>query len=101
MGSSCCGSVVANPAGIHKEMGWIPGSCSVGPGIAMSCGVGYRCSLDPSLLLVLCRPEAVALIQPPAWELPYATGAALKSKNKEQNTTPPHTHEKEKIHDRG
>ena len=44
----------------------------------MSCGVGYRHSLDPALLWY--RPEAVAPIQPLAsWELPYATDAALKS----------------------
>jgi len=29
-----------------------------------------------------CRPAAIALIQPLAWELPYATSVALKSKNK-------------------
>ena len=27
---------------------------------------------------VVCRPAATALIQPLAWELPYAAGAALK-----------------------
>ena len=39
-----------------------------------------------------CRPAAVAMIQPLAWELPYATGAALKnekqSKNKEKRGVP-------------
>ena len=29
-------------------------------------------------------PAAAALIQPLAWELPYASGAALKSKKKNQ-----------------
>ena len=34
------------------------------------------------------RPTAVAPIRPLAWELPCATGAALKSqKNKKQNKT--------------
>ena len=37
---------------------------------------------DPLLLWLWCRPEAVALIQPLAWEPPYATGEALKSKKK-------------------
>ena len=32
------------------------------------------------VLLWLCRPAAVAPIQPLAWELPYASGVALKSK---------------------
>ena len=33
------------------------------------------------------RSAAVALIQPLAWEFPYAAGAALKSKNKKQKKT--------------
>ena len=44
----------------------------------MSCGVGLRPSLDPELQWLWCRPAAVALIRPLAWEPPYATGAALK-----------------------
>ena len=43
----------------------------------MSCGVGRRRSLDPMLLW--CKLAAGALIQPLAWERPYAAGAALKS----------------------
>ena len=55
----------------------------------MSCGVGRRFGLDPMLLLLWLwrRPAAIAPIQPLAWELPYAVGAALKSKK--QNTSPP------------
>ena len=37
-------------------------------------------SLDPMLLWLWCRLEAVAPIQPLAWEPPYAAGAALKTK---------------------
>ena len=48
----------------------------------MSCGVGHTCGLDPVLLWLWPRLAAVALIGPLDWELPYATGAALKSKNK-------------------
>ena len=44
----------------------------------MSCGVGHRCGLDLALLWLWCRLAATAPIQPLAWELPYATGAALK-----------------------
>ena len=49
----------------------------------MSCGVGRRCSSDPSLLWLRCRcssdpSTASALIWPLAWELPYAIGWALK-----------------------
>ena len=46
----------------------------------MSCDVGCsRCS-DPVLLWLWCRPGAIALIGLLAWELLYATGPALKSK---------------------
>ena len=31
-----------------------------------------------------CRPAAAALIQPRAWELPYATSAALNRKKKKR-----------------
>ena len=46
----------------------------------MSCGVGHRCSSDLALLWLWCRPAAVALIQPLAWEPPHDVGAALKKK---------------------
>ena len=45
----------------------------------MSCGVVRRCVSDPALLW--CRPAAVALIRPLAWESPYALGVALKKQN--------------------
>ena len=48
----------------------------------MCCGAGHRCGLDPELLWLWCRPAAAALIQPLAWKLPYAAGAALKKKKK-------------------
>ena len=46
----------------------------------MSCGVGHRYSLDLALLWLWHRTVAVALTRPLAWEPPYATGTALKSK---------------------
>ena len=55
-----------------------------GSGIAMSCGIGHRGDSDPALLWLWCRPSAIALIQPLAWEPPYALGAALQRQN-----TPP------------
>ena len=48
----------------------------------MSCGVGHRCGLDPMLPWLWCRPAATALIWPLAWELPCATGVALKKVKK-------------------
>ena len=52
----------------------------------MSCGVGHRCGSDLALLWLWCRLAAPALIRPLAWEPPYATGAALKSKKKESES---------------
>ena len=51
----------------------------------MSCGVGRRCSSDPTLLWLWLwhRQAAIALIQPLAWDLPYAMGKALKRPKKE------------------
>ena len=48
----------------------------------MTCGVGRRHGLDPTLLWLWCRPADAALIQPLAWELPYAMGEALKRQKK-------------------
>ena len=62
---------VKNPTITHEDAGSIPG-------LAMSCGVGRRCGLDPALLWLWCRWAATALIRPLGWELPYAAGMALK-----------------------
>ena len=52
----------------------------------MSCGAGCRRSSDLALLWLWCRSAAAAaLIGPLAWELSYASGVALKSKNKQTN----------------
>ena len=68
--SSRCGAVEMNAPSIHEDVGSIPG---------LDQWVDRRCSLDPALLWLWCRPVDVALIQPLAWELPHAVGAALKS----------------------
>ena len=60
----------------------------------MSCGVGLRRSSDPELPGLWQRLAAVAPVWPLPWELPYATGAAPKSKkqnktkNKQTKKTP-------------
>ena len=65
-------------------MGSIPGLTQwvKDPALAMSCGVGCRRGSDPVLLWLWHGPAATAPIQPLAWEAPYASGAALKSKIK-------------------
>ena len=50
----------------------------------MSCGVGHRCGSDPAWLWLWCRPAAVALIHPLAWEPPCAVGASLKRQIKKK-----------------
>ena len=52
----------------------------------MSCGVGRRCDSDLAWLWLWCRLEATALIGPLAWESPYATGVALKKRQKDKKT---------------
>ena len=50
----------------------------------MSCGVGYRCGLDPALLWLWHRPAATAPIRPLAWEPPHAAGAVLEKAKKKK-----------------
>ena len=64
--SSCCGTAVMNPIRIHEEKGLISG---------LTWWVK-----DLALLWLCCRPAAAALIQPLAWEFPYA--------NKQTNERP-------------
>ena len=48
----------------------------------MSCGIGPRLGPDLVLLWLWLWQAAAAPIQSLAWELPYATGTALKKKIK-------------------
>ena len=53
--------------------------------MAMSCGVGHRLSSDLVLPWLWCRLTAATPIQSLAWELPYASGLALKKGPKEKS----------------
>ena len=46
--------------------------------VAVSCGVGHRCSSDLALPWLWRRPAATAPIGPLAWEPPYDVSAAPK-----------------------
>ena len=54
---------------------WVKGS-----GIIVSYSVSHSPGLD--LAWLWCRLEAAALIQPQAWELPYAVREAINGKKK-------------------
>ena len=63
----------------HEVAGSIPGLVQwvkKGSSVAVSCGVGHRCSLD--LVLLWRRPAATAPIRRLTWELPCAMHVALK-----------------------
>ena len=74
------------PDRIYEDAGLTPGldHWVKDPVFDKSYGTGHRHGLDPAPLWLWCRRAAVALIQPLAWELPYAVGVALKNKNKKQ-----------------
>ena len=82
---------VMNLTIIHEDVGLIPGLTQgvKDLAVAMSCGVGPRCSSDPPLLWLWHGPAAAAPIPSLAWEFPHVTGAALKKQErKEKKMTP-------------
>ena len=58
---------------------------SEGSGVAMSCDVGCRYSLDLELLWLWHGPAATAPIRPLAWEPPFVASVALKRPSPQKN----------------
>ena len=77
---------VKNLTSVHEDVGLIPGPARWIKGLALLQGValGCKCCSDSTLLWLWlwCRLAAAAPVRPLAWELPYATGAALKRQKK-------------------
>ena len=65
----------------------------------MSCGIGRRHGLDRWLLWLWCRLAAVAMIQPLAWEPPYAVGGSPKKTKQKQNKTSDVTKKRNRLTD--
>ena len=68
--SSHCGSVVTNLTSIPEDVGSIPGH--------------IQWVWNLALLWLWCSLVATALIQPLAWEFPYATNVALKRQKEKE-----------------
>ena len=74
-----------NLTSIQEDAGLIPGGLRISPTI---CGIGVKCSSDPALLWLWCRPAAAAPIQSLAQEISICHRCSTKKQNKTKTKTP-------------
>ena len=77
---------IKNLTSIHEGACSIPGPTQwiKGSGVAVSCSVGCRCSLDFELLWLWCRPAAEALILTPSLGTSICGRCGPKKKKKKK-----------------
>ena len=82
--SCLCGSVVMNPTSIHEDRGLIPGLDQWIRELVLLWSVVLVTDMAqiPELPWLWHRLAFTALIQPLAWELPYAAGVVLKEEKR-------------------